>query len=203
MADCIFALRGKSFVILAADSSYSGGSAVVKVPDGVDKIPVIQRGTVAAACSGQWVDWTTLSEVITANVKLYSLRMGHLLSTSEIAAFTRKSIADALRTRGATTTNMLIGGLDKGKASLYFVDYIGAKQEMQFAAHGYASMFLLGYLDSVWTPEITKEEALKVTASCIEILKARFGLRLAEFVVKCIDDEGISTVSDGFTKRAQ
>jgi hypothetical protein len=53
----------------------------------------------------------------------------------------------------------------------------------------------------VWTPELTKEEALTIVEKCIEILKARFGLRLAEFVVKCIDSEGISIINDGMIKK--
>ena len=53
----------------------------------------------------------------------------------------------------------------------------------------------------MWTPELTKEEALTIVEKCIEILKARFGLRLAEFVVKCIDSEGISIINDGMIKK--
>ena len=96
----------------------------------------------AAACSGKWSDWTQLSELFAVNIKLQSLRIGHPLRTSEIASYMRRYIADSLRTRSATSTNLLLGGVQDGKASLYFIDYIGAKQEMPFAAHGYASMFL-------------------------------------------------------------
>lgn len=73
---------------------------------------------------------------------------------------------------------MLLGSYDakKSKPSLHWVDYLAASVELPYAAHGYASYYVLSLLDRHHRPDLTLEEGLELTKLCVEEIKRRIPL---------------------------
>ena len=80
------------------------------------------------AVSGESGDTTNFAEYISANIQLYKMRNGYELSPSAAANFTRRQLADYLRSRTPYQVNLLIAGFDNetGKPELYFMDYLAS-----------------------------------------------------------------------------
>lgn len=88
-----------------------------------------------------------------------------------------------------------MGGADNGdSAKLYWIDYLGALTEMPFAAHGYASYFVLSLLDRHYRQDMTIEEALELLKLCLQELKTRFIVALPDFAVKIVRPSGIENL---------
>lgn len=70
------------------------------------------------------------------------MRNGYELSPKAAAYFTRKNLADYLRTRYAYQVWLLVAGFDKKEGSqLTFIDYLSNTLSVNHAAHGYGGMF--------------------------------------------------------------
>ncbi len=46
--------------------------------------------------------------------------------------------------------NVMLGGYDDTGATLYWMDYLGTLQKVNFGAHGHCSTFLLSLMDRHW-----------------------------------------------------
>ena len=80
------------------------------------------------AVSGESGDTSQFAEYIAKNIQLYKMRNGYELSPSAAANFTRRNLADYLRSRTPYQVNLLIAGFDNdtGKPELYFMDYLAS-----------------------------------------------------------------------------
>ena len=80
------------------------------------------------AVSGESGDTNQFAEYIQKNIQLYKMRNGYELSPSAAANFTRRNLADYLRSRTPYQVNLLIAGFDSetGKPELYFMDYLAS-----------------------------------------------------------------------------
>jgi 20S proteasome subunit beta 4 len=76
------------------------------------------------------------------------------------------------------------------------MDYLGAKAEVPYAAHGYGSYFVLGLLDRYYRPDLTKERAIELLQMCTNEIKTRFLVDLDTFKVKVVDSQGIHVSPD-------
>lgn len=65
------------------------------------------------------------------------MRNGVSLDTAEVANWTRRSLADALRSQ-PYAANLLLAGYDNKTdvASLYFIDYLASMQKLPFGCQG-------------------------------------------------------------------
>lgn len=63
--------------------------------------------------------------------------------------------------------------------------------ELPFAAHGYASYFVLSLMDRHYRKGISIEEGLSLLKMCLQELKTRFIVNLPEFSVRIIRGTGI------------
>lgn len=101
------------------------------------------------AVSGESGDTTQFSEYIGKNIQLYKMRNGYELSPKAAACFTRRNLADYLRSRTPYFVNMLLAGYDDNANSceLYFIDYLASCVKVPYAAHGYGGMFSMSVLD--------------------------------------------------------
>lgn len=100
------------------------------------------------AASGESGDAVQFSEYISKNLQLYKMRNGYELSPSAAANFTRKTLADYLRSRTPYAVNMLLAGYDDQTGpELYFIDYLASCIRVPYASHGYGGFFSLTVLD--------------------------------------------------------
>ncbi|XP_069333763.1 proteasome subunit beta type-2 isoform X1 [Eulemur rufifrons] len=143
-------------------------------------------------CVGEAGDTVQFAEYIQKNVQLYKMRNGYELSPTAAANFTRRNLADCLRSRTPYHVNLLLAGYDEHEGpALYYMDYLAALAKAPFAAHGYGAFLTLSILDRYYTPTISRDKAVELLRKCLEELQKRFILNLPTFSVRIIDKNGI------------
>ena len=104
-------------------------------------------------------------------------------------------MADFLR-KSPYQVNMLLGGVDEdeGVPSLYYLDYMGTLQKIDYGAQGYAGNFILSTMDCHWKPDMTVEEGLELMRKCILELNIRFMISQPNFLIKLVTAKGIEVI---------
>jgi 20S proteasome subunit beta 4 len=86
----------------------------------------------------------------------------------------------------------LFAGVDEDGPSLYYLDYMGSLQEVNFTAHGYAAYFCLSLLDRQYKGDLTQEDGVKLMKEVIGQLRTRFIMHMPTFMLKTITADGIT-----------
>ncbi|RUS32701.1 nucleophile aminohydrolase [Jimgerdemannia flammicorona] len=191
--ECLFGITGKDFVLLASDTLAAQSIIVMKDTD--DKSRVLNPHTVLLY-SGAPGDTVNFAEFIQRSVQLYGIRNGNELSPKAAANFTRRELANSLRSRHPYSVNMLIGGFDTttGTPHLYWLDHLAAMAPLKFAAQGYCSHFCLSLMDRYHKPNMSVPEAIDLLRRCLQELKIRFIINLPAFRAKIVDKDGVREV---------
>ena len=123
--ECLIGMQFDDFVMVAADQTNARSIMVMKQDQ--DKFCQLSDRLVMAV-SGESGDTTQFAEYIAKNIQLYKMRNSYELSPSAAANFTRRNLADYLRSRTPYQVNLLIAGYDTetGKPELYFMDYLAS-----------------------------------------------------------------------------
>lgn len=161
--ECSFALTGKGYVLVAADTT--AARSIVKMKTDEDKIKTLSPHLLMAYSgepgahylSGSYFfllityqgDTLQFAEYVERNIRLYQIRNLYPLRPSAAASWIRRSLANSLRSRKPYSVNLLVGGYDTAsyEPHLYWIDYLGTMANVPFAAHGYGSYFALSLLD--------------------------------------------------------
>ena len=189
--ECLIGIKFDDFVILAHDNS--AGRSVVMMKQDQDKLFRLDDRLGMVVC-GEAGDTVYFGEYIQKNVTLYRMRNGYSLSPHAAANFTRKELAEGIRSRSPKMVNLLLGGYDSqlSQSYLYFMDYLGTMAEVPYASHGYGSFFVLGLLDCFHRPEMTREEGVELLEKCVREVQQRFMINLASFSYYIISTSGFS-----------
>jgi 20S proteasome subunit beta 4 len=94
--EVLLGITGKDFVLTAADSTSARSIVVQK--RGEDKSRILNNTNVLLF-SGESGDTVQFAEYIQRNIQLYKIRNGIDLGTKAIASYTRKELANSLRSR--------------------------------------------------------------------------------------------------------
>jgi len=188
-----FALTGKGYVIMAADTTAS--RSIVKMKIDEDKIKTLSSHLLMAY-SGEPGDTVQFAEYVERNIRLYQIRNLYPLRPSAAASWIRRSLAASLRSRKPYSVNLLLGGYDIASHDphLYWIDYLGTMTEVPFAAHGYGSYFALSLLDRYHDPSASVEEGLATLKRCIEEVSKRLVVSPGKYKVKIVDKDGTREV---------
>ncbi|RXW13403.1 hypothetical protein EST38_g12449 [Candolleomyces aberdarensis] len=188
-----FALTGKGYVIIAADTT--AARSIVKMKVDEDKIKALGPHLLMAY-SGEPGDTVQFAEYVERNIRLYQIRNTYSLRPSAAASWVRRSLAESLRSRHPYSVNLLLGGYDTASYDphLYWIDYLGTISEVPFAAHGYGSYFALSLLDRYHNPEATLEEGLETLKRCIDEVTKRLVVSPGKYKVKVVDKDGVREV---------
>jgi 20S proteasome subunit beta 4 len=163
--ECSFALTGKGYVIVAADTT--AARSIVKMKTDEDKIKALsphllmaysgEPGNLRSFSSNHLYisfvittgDTVQFAEYVERNIRLYQIRNIYALRPSAAASWIRRSLAESLRSRKPYSVNLLLGGYDTAShdPQLYWIDYLGTMTSVPFGAHGYGSYFALSLLD--------------------------------------------------------
>jgi len=188
--ECLLGIKFNDFVLLAADTIDARSIVVMKHDE--DKFCKLSDKLIMAV-SGESGDTSQFSEFIAKNVQLYKMRNEYEMSPKAAAHFTRRNLAESLRSRGAYNCNLLIAGYDdvEKTTDLFFMDYLASMIELPYCAHGYGGYFTLSTMDAYYKPELTLPEGMELLKKCVAELSKRFVVNLPTFKVKIIDANGI------------
>jgi len=189
--DTLLGVKGKDFVIIAADGCAARSILLYKTDE--DKIRQLDSHKLLAQ-AGPNCDTSRFGEFIEKSMALYKYRNDMTLSTHAAANFMRRELATAIR-KGPFQTQILLGGYDEGKgSSLYWMDYMGALQEVNFGAHGYGASFTLSIFDRKFKPGMNEEEALSLIRDAIHELEVRFLIALPSWTIKLVNKDGTKII---------
>ncbi|XP_077363452.1 proteasome subunit beta type-2 [Festucalex cinctus] len=185
----LIGIQGPDYVLVAADDVAVSSFIQLKQDD--DKMFKLSE-KILLLCVGEAGDTVQFAEYIQKNVQLYKMRNGYELSPAAAANFTRKNLAEYLRSRTPYHVNLLLAGYDDADGpGLYYMDFLSSLAKAPFAAHGYGAFLTLSILDRHYRPDLTRDEAVDLLKTCIKELNRRFILNLPSFTVRLIDKEGI------------
>ena len=189
--DTTVGLVGSDFILMASDRSTA--FSILRLKDDEDKIVPMDNNKLLAT-AGDTANREDFSDLIQKNVHLYYYRNGIALSTHATANYIRTTTAENLR-RSPYFTDLILGGIDDGKPSLYYLDYLGVMQKTHIACHGYTANFLYGLLDNWWTQDLSLEEGIEIIKKCRAQVAQRFLVAQPKFILKCVDANGIREIS--------
>ncbi|KAK9702444.1 Proteasome subunit [Popillia japonica] len=192
--ECIIGIKFNDFVLIAADMTNAHSIIVMKTDE--NKLYQLSNNIVMAI-SGEKGDTTQFAEYIAKNIQLYKMRNGYELSPTAAANFTRRNLAEALRSRNAYHVNLMLAGHDKQEGpQLYFMDYLASLANVKYAAHGYGGFFSLSIIDRYYLPNLTREAGYELMKKCVKEVHERLIVNLPNFKVQMIDENGIHTLPD-------
>ena len=106
-----------------------------------------------------------------------------------VAPASKSAAADgaaAAEEKGAAS----VAAEEKHVPSLFFLDYMGTLQKVNFAAQGICGNFILSLFDRHWKAGMTMDEAKELVHACLEELKTRFMLSQPNFSIKVVNAAG-------------
>lgn len=91
------------------------------------------------------------------------------------SAWVRRTLAEAIRSRHPYAVNLLLGGFDTttSKPHLYWIDYLGTKAIVPYAAHGMGVYVSLSTMDKWWYEDMDKREGVDLLRKCIDETEKR------------------------------
>lgn len=105
------------------------------------------------ATIGESGDTVQFTEYISKNLALYKMRNGYELSPKAAAHFTRKNLAEYLRSRTPYHVNLFVAGYDENEGGeLHYIDYLANAKSVNYAGHGYGGMFCASIFDRYHHP---------------------------------------------------
>jgi len=199
--ECLLGVKFNDFVIIAADRTAANSIMVMKSDE--NKLHRLSNKLVMAV-SGESGDTTQFAEYIAKNIQLYKMRNTYELSPREAASFTRRNLADTLRSKSPYMVNLLLAGYDENEgAQLYYMDYLASVAKVDYAAHGYGGYFSLSIMDRNYIRTMTQEQGYDLLKKCVQEVHKRLIINLPNFKVQIIDKNGIKDLPDINSKSFQ
>lgn len=195
--DCVFAIQGDDYILIAGDRAAVSNS-IIKLQDTDHKITKLADNQMMATV-GEEYDKKNFPKLIKANMELYYFNNGQRLTTDETAAYIRKELAEGIRS-SPHQCNCLVAGYDNDGPKLYLLDYLGSMSKLLKAAHGYGAYFLYGLMDNFYKKPMNAEEGEFIIRKCINELNTRFSINMVNFDVFKITKNGIEDISNKFNK---
>mmetsp|Transcript_18190 Transcript_18190/g.45876 ORF Transcript_18190/g.45876 Transcript_18190/m.45876 type:complete len:194 (+) Transcript_18190:770-1351(+) len=185
--DTIISLSGKDFGICAIDTMAFKSFLITKT--NINKFIEIGKNKFLAV-SGYPGDVIQFTDFLQKTIQLYTLKTGLTLSTRSVANCIRKELSECLR-KNPLNINLILIGFDKiYGSSLYFIDYLGSLQRMNFCVQGHSSLILSSFLDQYFRQKMNLQEAVQIIKKCSEILKKRYLIPQTRLLIRIVDEEG-------------
>ncbi|XP_049817936.1 proteasome subunit beta type-2 isoform X2 [Aethina tumida] len=192
--ECLIGIKFDDYVLIAADRTNSHSIIVMKTDE--NKLYKLSNKLVMAV-SGESGDTTQFAEYIAKNIQLYKMRNIYEMSPTEAANFTRRNLADFLRSRATYHVNLLMAGYDdRNGPELFYMDYLASMVSVPYAAHGYGGFFSLSIMDRHYLPTLPLDEGYEVLKKCVREVQKRLAISLPNFKVQVIDKNGIRDMPD-------
>jgi 20S proteasome subunit beta 4 len=157
---------GKDYVLLASDMS--AGRSILQFKSDENKIKELGPH-LAMAYGGEPGDTNNFADYIERNMRLYHIRHHHALLPHAASSWIRRSLADSIRSRRPYSVNLLLAGFDTTDDTphLYWIDYLGTKAVVPYAAHGMGMHVSLSTMDKYWHPNQDRRDGVDVLKKAI------------------------------------
>jgi len=160
----IVGIKTQEGVVLASDKRASKGFFIgSKIVQKISKID----DTLAIAIAGQLSDAEHLIKVATAERKLIELRRGFPLSVKESSRLIANLAYSGLKNYQPYFVELLVAGVDSKGAHVNVADMSGAITNEDFAASGSGAPIAYGVLESLYSKDMTNEDAKEVAKKAI------------------------------------
>ncbi|EDW77562.1 uncharacterized protein Dwil_GK24489 [Drosophila willistoni] len=187
--ETILGIKGRDFVMLASDTMQA--KSLIFMKDDQSKIHRLSDFSMMATV-GDGGDTIQFSDYISKNLHLYKISNGYHLSPKAAAHFTRKNLADYLRTNTRYQVAMLLAGYDESEGpDLHYIDSYGASQSINHAGHGWGSIFCGSILQRYWHQQLTQQEAYEILKKSVIEIQKRLIINLRNFDVYVVDKSGM------------
>ncbi|KAM3960848.1 LOW QUALITY PROTEIN: proteasome subunit beta type-2 [Aphomia sociella] len=188
---CLLGMQCRDFTIIAADQMNTQSIVVMK--DDEDKLLQISEELLMGV-NGDTGDTAQFAQFISKNIQLYKMRNCYQLDTAAAVHFTRKNLAEAMKTGNPYIVNLLIAGYDEKGGQLYTMDFLASCVKVPFAAHGFGGTLSLSILDRYYKANLTETEAYEIMKLCVHEIHKRLFINLPKFQVKVVSKKGIDTL---------
>ncbi|ORY28980.1 putative proteasome subunit beta type 2, partial [Naematelia encephala] len=183
---------GKDYVIICSDMS--AGRSIIQMKSDENKIKALGPH-LAMAVGGEPGDTNNFADYVERNMRLYHIRNHTALLPPSASAWVRRTLAESLRSRRPYAVNLLLGGYDTTTdlPHLYWIDYLGTKAVVPYAAQGFGMYVCLSTMDKWAHPQMDRVEGLEVLRKCISEVNIRLTVRFS-FNCILIDKDGIHSI---------
>ncbi len=156
-------LRGRDYVVLAAEKRVSyGGFVVSRAGKKVFKI----TDYLGIACAGLFADMQAISRILAAELEYHKLVSGRL-PTVHASARLLAAILYANR-YFPFVSEILVGGIEPdGTTRLYVMDPVGSLIEDDYAAIGSGAQIAIGILEQGYRSDMDFEAARKLAVTAV------------------------------------
>ncbi|KAH8393935.1 hypothetical protein KR215_007370 [Drosophila sulfurigaster] len=186
--ETILGVKGADCVMLACDTMQA--KSVMFIRDDQSKIHRLSDFAMLAAI-GDGGDTLQFTDYISKHLQQYKIVNGYHLSPSSAAHFTRKNLADYIRTNTRYQVSMLLAGYDVREGpALHYIDSLGASQAINHAGHGLGSMFCGSIFQRYWKPDLNPKETYDILKMCVTEVQKRLVINLRNFDVFVVDKNG-------------
>ncbi|MGN0176834.1 MAG: archaeal proteasome endopeptidase complex subunit beta [Methanobrevibacter sp.] len=169
-------------IVFATERRATMGNLVAhKVAEKIFKID----DHIATTIAGSVGDAQSLMKVIKAEVSLYQMRNNDEISVKAAASLT----ANILRS-GPMHVQILLGGMDEGKPSIYSLDPAGGMIKDNYISTGSGSIVAYGVLEDRFRDDLSVDEGLEVAIRAIRAAAERDTYSGNGFLVAKVDKNG-------------
>ena len=178
----------KDGIVFATERRATMGNLVAhKVAEKIFKID----DHIATTIAGSVGDAQSLMKVIGAEVSLYQMRNNDEISVKAAASLT----ANILRS-GPMSVQILLGGMDGDKPSIYSLDPAGGMIEDNYISTGSGSIVAYGVLEDRFKDDLSVEEGLELAIRAIRAASERDTYSGNGFLVAKVDKDGFEMLDN-------
>lgn len=178
----------KDGIVFATERRATMGNLVAhKVAEKIFKID----DHIATTIAGSVGDAQSLMKVIGAEVSLYQMRNNDEISVKAAASLT----ANILRS-GPMYVQILLGGMDGDKPSIYSLDPAGGMIEDNYISTGSGSIVAYGVLEDRFRDDLSVDEGLEVAIRAIKAAAERDAYSGNGFLVAKVDKNGFEMLDN-------
>jgi proteasome beta subunit len=160
----IVGIRTNEGVVLGSDKRASKGFFIgSKITQKIAKID----DSLAVAIAGQLSDAEYMIKVAKAERRLLEIRRGFPLGVRESARLIANMAYAGLKNYQPYFVELLVAGVDEEGSHIFAADMSGAITEEDFASSGSGSPIAYGVLESVYSKEITNEQAKNIATKAV------------------------------------
>lgn len=160
----IVGLKTNEGIVLGSDKRASKGFFIgSKITQKIAKIDE----TLAVAIAGQLSDAEYMIKVAKAERRLVDIRRGFPLTVRESARLIANMAYAGLKNYQPYFVELLVAGVDAEGGHILAADMSGALTEEDFASSGSGSPIAYGVLESVYSKDITNEQAKNIATKAV------------------------------------